>query len=299
MTLPFTIAYTIGAWLLCGLVARQFWLQFGCFAITSYLMLVLNNQNALIRLYSRMVSSTFLVLSCAACFLMSDIRGNIMQMFVVAAYLFLFQTYQNREAAGLTYYSFLMLGLASVASPHIIYCIPMLWLMMATNLLSMSWRTWVASLLGMLTPYWFASVWLVYQGDFSPLLLHFSALIDFQFPIRYASLGTSVLLVWGLLAICSVIGIVHYLRKSSYDSIRVRLLYGIFIWMDLFAFAMMFFQPQYYDILLRIIIISTSPLVAHFLTLTSTKSTNVTFFVLTALTLSITVYNIWNTLFPS
>lgn len=297
LTLPITIAYAIGVWVVCGLFTQNLWLQFICFGITSYLMMVLNNQNALIRIFSRMVSCAFLILSCAACFLMTDIRGGIMQMFVVGAFLFLFQSYQDREAVGIIYYGSLMLGLASLACPHILYFIPIIWLLMATNLLSLSWRTWWASLLGLLTPYWFISAWLVYQSDFTPLIQHFETLADFQFPINHSNLDTSVLLILGLMAVCSLTGIIHLVRKSSYDSIRIRLLYGFFIWMDLFAFALMGFQPQHHDMLLRIIIINTSPLIAHFLALTSTKVTNIVFFVLTGLILSITAYNIWNTLF--
>ena len=298
LTLPITIVYTIGIWLLCGLLTTDLWIQFACFGVTSYLMMVLNNQNALIRIFSRMVSCAFLVLSCAACFLFPDIRGGIMQMFVVAAYLLLFQCYQNREAVGLVYYAFLMLGLASLATPHIIYFIPIIWLLMATNLLAMSWRTWLVSLLGLLTPYWFMMGWLAYQHDFSPLISHLSPLFDFQFPIRYAHFSTGFLMTWGLLAVCFLTGVIHFVRNSSYDSIRIRLLYGFFIWMDLFAFVMMCFQPQHNDLMMRMIIINTAPLIAHFLALTSTKITNVAFFVLTGVILYITVYNVWSTLFP-
>ena len=261
-------------------------------------MMVLNNQNALIRIFSRMVSCAFLALSCAASFLMTDIHGNIMQTFVVAAYLILFQSYQDKEAVGIIYYGSLMLGLASLACPHILYFVPVIWLLMATNLLSLSWRTWFSSLLGLLTPYWFISAWLVYQADFTPLVEHFEPLTDFQFPILYDALDTSVLLILGLLAISTLTGIIHFVRKSTYDSIRIRLLYGFFIWMDLFAFALMVFQPQHYDMLLRIIIINTAPLIAHFIALTSTKITNVAFYVITAVILFITAHNIWSTLFP-
>ena len=217
-------------------------------------MMMLNNQNALIRIFSRLVSCAFLILSCAACFLIPNIRGGLTQLFVVAAYLILFQSYQNKEAIGITYYSFLMLGLASLACPHILYFVPLIWLLTMT--------------------------------------------IDFQFPIRHASLGTSVLMTCGLLAICTVIGTIHFIRKSTYDSIRIRLLYGFFIWMDLFAFAWLAFQPQHYDMLLRIIIINTAPLIAHFFALTSTKITNVSFLVLTGLTLLITAYNLWIISYP-
>lgn len=302
LTLPGTIVYTVAIWLLYGLLtqsATNLWVQFACFGVTSYLMMVLNNQNALIRIFARMVSCAFLALSCAASFLFVDIRGNLMELFVVAAYLILFQSYQNREATGIAYYGFLMLGLASLACPLILFFIPLLWLLMATHLLSLSWRTWQASLLGLLTPYWFICCWLVYQHDFSPLISNLSPLFDFQFPIRYDSLGTGVLLTGALLMACTVIGITHFIRKSSSDSIRVRLLYGFFIWMDLFAFALLAFQPQHYDMLLRIIIINTAPLIAHFLALTSTKITNVVFFVLTGIILIITAYNLWNISFPS
>ncbi len=295
LTLPITIAYAICMWLVCGLLTRNLWLQFTCFGITSYFMMVLNNQNALIRIFSRMVSCAFLILSCAACFLMPSIREGIMQMFMAAAYLCLFQSYQNREAKGIVYYGSLMLGLASLACPHILYFVPLIWLLMGTNLLSLSWRTWLASLFGLLTPYWIASAWLVYKDDFAPLITHFTPLLDFHFPIRIADLDVGIQLIFGLLLICALTGIIHFVRKSSYDSIRIRLLYGFFIWMDLFAIALMVFMPQYYDMLLRIIIINTAPLIAHFLALTNTKITNAAFFVLTGLILFITVYNIWNT----
>ena len=221
-----------------------------------------------------------------------------MQMFMVAAYILLFQSYQNRESVGITYYGFLMLGLASLANPYIIYFIPFVWLLMATNLLSLSWRTWWSSILGLLTPYWFMFGWMVYQHDFSPLTSHLSPLFDFQFPIRYDRLSTGILMTWGLLVVCFLTGVTHFVRKSSYDSIRIRLLYGFFIWMDLYAFALLCFQPQHADMLLRIIIINTASLIAHFLALTSTKITNAAFFVLTGLILFITAYNVWSTLFP-
>ena len=114
------------------------------------------------------------------------------------------------------YYASLMLGLASLATPHILYFIPILWILMATHLLSLSWRTWLSSLFGLLTPYWFIAAWLVYQHDFSPLVNHLSPLIDFQFPIRYDHLSTSFVMTWGLLAVCFLTGTIHFLRKSSY-----------------------------------------------------------------------------------
>ena len=294
-SLPVMIVYAIGVWLLCGLTVHHWWVQFGCFAVTTFLMVELNNQNALIRIYSRMVSCSFLALSCAACFLMPSIRGGFLQLFVIAAYLALFQTYQDKTAVGKTYYAFLMLGLASLADVHIVYFLPFVWLLMATNLMSLSWRTWLSSLLGLLTPYWFLSSWLVYQADFTLLVNHFSRLTDFVFPVNYARLGMSFMVVLALLFVSMLIGIVHFLRKSFNDKIRIRMLIGFFIWMNLLSTVFIVVQPHQQDLLFRMMIINTSPLIAHFIALTHTRYTNMVFYFLCAATLLITAYNVWST----
>ena len=299
LTLPVTFVYAIAVWLACGLVSGGWWLQFGCFVVAYYLVMVLNNQSTLTRAYLRMANSTFLALTCSACFLMPDARGACMLTALAGAYLFLFQSYQDKSGAGLTFYGFLMIGLSSMARPQVLFFVPLVWLLMATKLLSLSWRTWSASLLGLLTPYWFWMGWLAFQQDFGPLVSHLVTLVDFQFPIRYADLGTGVLLVCALLAACMLTGIVHLQRKTSYNSIRVRLLYGFMIWMDLYAAAWMVLQPQHYDTLLRIIILNTAPLTAHFLALTATKATNAAFVVLAVLALAITAFNVWSMSFPS
>ena len=293
--LPMPAALALGTllWLLCGLVTNDWWIQYAAFAITALLMVELNNQHALIRVYSRMVSCAFILLFCAANFLMPSVRGAIMQAFVVAAYLVLFHSYQDKTATASTYYAFLLLGLASLAEVHILYFVPLIWLLMTTNLLCMSWRNWGASILGLLTPYWFATAWLALSANLTPLTDHVAKLAQFTFPVNYARLTVGFMLVIGLLITLTVTGIIHYLRKSYNDKIRIRMLFGFFIWTDLVALAFICVQPRYQDMLLRIIIINTAPLVAHFLTLTSTRVTNAAFYAISIATLAIIGYNVW------
>ena len=78
LTLPLLAVYAALAWLAGGLAAGGLWVQFACFAASTYLMVELNNANALIRVYSRMVSGAFLVLSCAAPFLFASTGGNVL-----------------------------------------------------------------------------------------------------------------------------------------------------------------------------------------------------------------------------
>ena len=79
------------------------------------------------------------------------------------------------------------------------------------------------------------------------------------------------------------------------DKIRTRMLFGFFIWIDLFSFAFLMLQPQHSDMLIRFIIISTAPLIAHFLALTATRFTNMVFCVLGVLTLFLIGYQLWTT----
>ena len=43
LALPVTACYAILVWMAYGLATEKWWLQFGCFVITTYLMMLLNN----------------------------------------------------------------------------------------------------------------------------------------------------------------------------------------------------------------------------------------------------------------
>ena len=67
----------------------------------------------------------------------------------------------------------------------------------------------------------------------------------------------------------------------------------IFIVCDMLTIVFLLLQPQHYPLLMALIIVNTTPLAAHFLTLTHTWLTNLSFFAIILITLSIIAYNIW------
>ena len=107
LALPVTSVYAVIVWLLCGLISQQWWVQFGCFAFSTYLMAEMNNINALIRIYSRMVSCTFLMLMCCICFLFPSQRGALFQLCIISSMVVLFYGYQDKQSVGITYYAYL------------------------------------------------------------------------------------------------------------------------------------------------------------------------------------------------
>ena len=303
-TLTVVVVYAIAVWMASGLLIptvpitsaellRGAWVQFACFLISAYLMVELNNSNALIRIYSRMVSCSFIVLLCAGCFLFSSLGGAIVQLCVVAACIAAFHCYQNKRSMGWTYYAFLCIGLASTVFVQILFYVPFFWAMMYFRLTCLSWRTFFASVFGLLTPYWFATPVMAYQGSVDLLLSHFSALADFVIPFTYYQVSLNELLLFVFAVALGITGTVHYWRQKSADSIRIRMLYGCFIQTWILTAVFILLQPQHYDMLIRILIINVSPLIGHFLSLTFTRVTNIAFHVICAVALLMTLFSLW------
>ena len=297
LALPVMMVVGIGCWVLAGAVTQMWWLQLGCWIVSSFLMMEINNANVLIRVYSRMISCVFIALTCCASFLFSSVTCGITGMCVCATWLLLFRSYQDKQASGWTFYAFVCLGAASLAFPQILFYVPLLWLLMASNLQSLSWRTLSASLLGLLLPYWIGGCWLVWTGDFTPLVSHLDQLTTFRFPIRYSIIGTGRQAVIGFSLLMAVIGTIHFMRQKSNDKMRVRQLYGFFFWMSAATLLFILLQPQHADSLLPILIINTSPLAGHFFSLSAGRVPNAIFVLASISALLITLYNLWNTSF--
>ncbi len=294
-TLPIAALYGSVVWILAGLIQQQWWIQAACYVIATFIIIELNNSNALIRIYSRMVSAAFIFLSCVACFLFPSLPGAVFQLCIMASLYTLFKCYQDKTATGLTFYTFLLIGIGSLAHIQAFFLAPVFWLLMAFTIYSLSWRTLSASLLGLLLPYWFYATWVIFSNDcdFTPLTTHLEELGHYTFPSNYQALSLSQELVFALVLILSITGIIHYFRTSFHDNIRIRQLFYSLIILNIFSTLFLIAQPQHYDSMMRIMIISASPLIGHFISLTHTKVTNIAFFVIIAITLIMTAFNLW------
>jgi len=184
LTLPVVMAGGALVWGLSLLFRGGAWPQLVCFAVSCYFMVELNNANALLRVRSRMVTATFIALSCAASQLFASFTGSFVQLCFIIAMLLLFLTYQRPDSVGRIYYAFLFVGLSSLAFVQVLFFVPLLWLLMATQLQSISVKGLSASLLGLATPYWMESVWCLFERDFTPMTDHFAKLLQLAVPYR-------------------------------------------------------------------------------------------------------------------
>ena len=114
-----------------------------------------------------------------------------------------------------------------------------------------------------------------------------------MFPIDYTVLSLPRILFFVLMVGLGITGTVHFVRTSSRDKIRTRQLYYSFILLGTVAILLLALQPQLYDLMIRVLLITTSPLIGHFVALTSTKVTNIAFLTIVAVVLALTVYCLW------
>lgn len=259
------------------------------------LIMKMNNKNLLIRVYNRSVSVTFIFLFSAAIFLFQSWRGSVAQLCFIGSLMFLYDSYRDNTTVGPTYYAFLLLGIGSLFEPQLFLYLPIFWLMMKIIVYSLSWRTFFTSLLGLITPYWMLAGWIMFHagGDFAAYYGQIYKPGQFDLLISNDSINTENQTFFLFTLSLFIIGCVHFLRNSFRDKIRVRQIYYSFMLLACYSFLLLLLFPHHDGLAIRILIITTSPLFAHFTALTNTKLTNLAFCIITVATILLTGYSLW------
>lgn len=291
--LPVTAVYALAVWLTAYALHGRMYAELAVFALSAYLMVELNNRNALIRVYSRMVSCTFLVLGTMAAPVIGNIDVVIMQLCFIASYLLLFASYQDKRAQGRMFYAFMFIGIASVIYPQSLFFVPVLWVLIGTNLMAMSWRNFWASVIGLTAPYWFIGGYCAMTDGFWTVVQELESNLWTARPYDITvSVGTAV--AFGFTLLVTAIGAVHFLRNSYKDKIRTRMIYEMLITLAAFTAALAVLQPANAGQLTGILIVNASILAGHFFALTCTRFTNIAFILLALLALAATAFNMSN-----
>lgn len=292
-TLPITTVITLAIWFAGGIIEKQLYIQFVLLGFSTYLMVELNNRNALIRIYSRMVSCSFLILTTMAAFIFKSVETFGVQLCMIVTCMMLFSCYQDKSAQGKVFYAFFFAGIASLCFIQILFFVPFLWILMATNLMIFSSRTFLSSLIGITAPYWFSAGYCIFTGNTETFIDHIMSIAEFEPLCQYGSTDVSMLVTFAFITIISITGTIHFLRNSYKDKIRTRMLYEMIITMNALTFLFVILQPQHIEPLMGIMIITAGILIAHFIALTRTWITNITFYIMTLSAAAITIYNIW------
>ncbi len=239
------------------------WLSLLLIIATAWLAETLNVRCVMIKGRSRL---TFVMVLLAG--LVSELACSSVEscgeglLWVLMAFL-LFGTYQDRSAVGGMYMAYLMVGLMSVCDVKVLYVVPILWWITMVWMLSLTVKGWIASLLGLATPYWLWGAWALYMGDGSGLASHFERFVEYG-GVCEGILDLHVLPSVAVLVVVLVIGMVHYLRNTFRGSIRNRMQhYSLFV-LGIFACVAIVLQPSEMAWGVRLLAYASGASAAHF-----------------------------------
>lgn len=292
--LLFASLYGLIVWLLRGVVGHaELWSTFGVFVVCVYMMVELNNRNALLRVYSRMVSSSFILISSLMVVSFDELRSFVVLLLSLSFIMVIFRTYQKRSMTGTIYLAYLFIGIISLLWPPILYALPVMWLICSAFLFSFNFKNLIASLFGVLTPYWLLIPYVFYFQRWGfvnlfteQLLPSDSLIVWFSNPVvsfdNILQLDNWQVLVLVFDIVLSILVIIHYFNKSYEDKIQVRMYYHSFILLSvvlIICIALVILLPfdikAHFPILMLLLSTCLSPLLAHYVTFTRTILTNI------------------------
>lgn len=238
----------------------------GATLLTAYVMVEWNNTFSLMRVRSRMTSSTFLLLMGACTLLQTWTTQMLVPLSLLLCYFSLFRSYQKVRAEADVFHAFAFLGLGCLFFPQLLYFVPLLLISCLVQLRSLSLRSFMACLLGLSLPYWCYAGYSIWHNQLDLTVLHFEQLLSLQMP-DYHSLTVSQVLAGGFVVAASALATFHYQRTSYRDKIRTRMFLNLLVTQEYLIVLLLVGQPQHFDTMLRLLIVNSSPLIAHYLTL--------------------------------
>ena len=176
----------------------------------------------------------------------------------------LFSSYHDENATGPVYNATLILGIGSLLWVHILWFIPLFWYGMY-NFRSWNLRTFMSSLLGVATVYWFVLGWCVWYGDYTALTHPFSLL----FKIRFLVIDPTGPLEWAgviYLVILTALASINIITHEYEDNLRTRQFLYFLILMTIWTFGLFFLYEQSSEELLEMACMPAAILIGHFFT---------------------------------
>lgn len=270
------------------------WVSMAIVALMTYIIVEWNNQCQLLRIRSRMNSAVFLALIASFPALHSNPIDIIPAACMLLGYFLLCKSYGLYEPQGFAFHGFFFVSLASLLFPPVLLCIPFLLFSCNFQLRILHTKPFTASMLGLVLPYW------IYY-PISTLFPNFDPWWRWKecFCLSLPDYSNFPLWQWtalGFLLLIALISVTHFIRTSYNDKIKTRQFFYTLVAQEIPLVFLTIWFPQYFYICFPMLIVCTTPFIAHYLALGRSRWMNYWFYfwVLLIAILGLSNYlNIW------
>lgn len=291
LTLPFVAVVTLCTWAAADYGSSLLWGGLAIVGLLTYILMEWVNRNQLLRIRSRMVSSTFLALAAASPFVHAAAVTWVPPLCLVVAYILLLASFQQARPEGKVFYAFAVLTIGAFFFPPLIVLSLMFYASMLVQLRCFTWRTFMAGLFGVIVPVLFYTVWVLAQGDVFHAFDFVLPWLTWQRP-DYAHLPLWQEINCGFLGFQIFLGLLHYYRTNFNDKIKVRMSYYLMMMVEIVLIAALCLYPDYFVWLYPLLLVNSAPLIGHYWALARGRALMTCWFVLHILLLiALALYN--------
>lgn len=182
----------------------------------------------------------------------------------------LFISYHQPESGSRAFNIAFILGTGSLLWVYQLCFLPLFWYGMY-KFRSLSLRNFLASIVGLLTVYWFVLGWCVWQSDYTLLNTPLSVLSGIRFPTFTWPEGGIIWFGTAYALLLAVLASVNILLHEHEDALRTRQYLSFLIVLYAWILGLSLFYHPASDEILQVACLPASILIAHFFTVTRGK----------------------------
>lgn len=212
--------------------------------------------------------------------------------FLILAIYYLFISYHNQNCQRYIFNASFVIAIGSLLWVHILWFLPVFWYGMY-KFRAITMQTFLASILGILTVYWFVGCYCFWIQNFDMFTIPFDSI----FKIRPLSIRGNDWFDWitiGCMAGWVLIASINILTHEYEDNLRTRQFLSFLILLTVFSFGLYFLYEQSSEEFLQIACFPASVLISHFFTVVRNKYIFWLFHVSVVIFIILLLLRVWN-----
>ena len=217
--------------------------SFLIYAAAGYFLIELNNRFGIIRMRASVQTAIYFLLVTVCPEMHLLYAGDVAAIAFLFSIYFLFKSYQQSQAAGYLFYSFLFIGAGSIFFPQLTF-FSVLWLFEAYRFQSLTFRSFCGALIGWTMPYWMLFGHAFFHDQMELFYHPFRELATFGDLLNLQVLQPWELATLGYLFVLFIVSAAHCVVAGFEDKIRTRAYLQFLIDLTLFLFILIALQPS-------------------------------------------------------